>query len=72
MNILTQSLKLRKLVKKAKKEKSEIESFEKVENSNVKSKSKKPKKHIGLSTSRTISNTIAYIVLIIKIGRAHV
>ncbi len=65
MNTLTQSLKLRKLVKKAKKEKSEIESFEKVENSNVKSKSKKPKKHIGLSTSRAISNTIAYIVLII-------
>ncbi len=62
MNTLTQSLKLRKLVKTAKKEKNENIQYE---DNNVTTNNHKPKKHMGLSHSRAISNTIAYIVLII-------
>ncbi len=62
MNTLTQSLKLRKLVKTAKKEK-KVEANKEL--NNVRSSNNGPKKHMGMSTSRAISNTIAYIVLVI-------
>lgn len=61
MNALTQSLKLKKIVKTAQKEKKaerEKELSYSYNNGN------NPKKHMGLSTKRAITNTIAYIVLI--------
>lgn len=62
MNALTQSLKLKKIVKNAQKEKKVQEDKERSYSSN---NGNNPKKHMGLSTKRAISNTIAYIVLII-------
>lgn len=62
MNALTQSLKLKKIVKTAQKEKKaerEKELSYSYNNGN------NPKKHMGLSTKRAITNTIAYIVLIV-------
>ena len=64
MNALTQSLKLRKLVKDAKNDKKNSVDNDCIDlNSN--SYSNEPKKHMGMSTSKIISNTIAYIVLVL-------
>ncbi len=62
MNALTQSLKLKKIVKTAQKEK---KAEREKELSYSYNNGKNPKKHMGLSTKRAITNTIAYIVLIL-------
>ncbi len=64
MNTLTQSLKLKKLVKTAKKEKKQ-EEIKELSHYRTNNNGNKSKRHMNQSTSRAITNTIAYIVLVL-------